>query len=341
MPTILIAGGYGAVGRKIATVLAAKAGNTVIIAGRSLSRAKAAALTLQAEARAIDLAVPASWASGLEGVDLVIACIDQTDTAFLAEVSRRGIAYLDVTAGDDFFRKAEAMVLTTPVLLSVGLAPGLSNLLSVVAAVEMDTVRNIEIGLLMGTGDEHGAAAIAWSTRNMFDPEAPRDDAMVDFGPDFGLRKAHYMNFADQHVLARTNPGTATITRVTYDSALLSRLLFWLGRRFAGNRTMEKLVERASHVSAFGSDKCVLSVTATGMRDGHPVAQTAHFFGRREAAVTAAVAALMAEELLAGRVPSGVHHSHQAIQPSAIFSQLQRLGHGSMQLGPLRPDPGS
>jgi saccharopine dehydrogenase-like NADP-dependent oxidoreductase len=226
------------------------------------------------------------------------------------------------------------------VVLSLGLAPGLSNLLAAAAANELDTVESIEIGLLMGTGDDHGSAAIAWSTHNMFDPKAPRDDAQINFGSDFGVRRAHFMDFADQHVLARTMPGVRTVTRATYDSALLSRLLFWLGRTFAGNATMEKLVERVSHMPTFGSDKCVLSVTAHGQREGRHVAQDAFFLGQREAAVTAAVAVLAAEEVLAGRVSRGVHHSHQVLDGPAIFAALERLGHGRVLLSGLRPAAG-
>jgi saccharopine dehydrogenase-like NADP-dependent oxidoreductase len=328
MPTILIAGGYGAVGRKIAADLAKLGTHQIILAGRDLAKASAAALPMGAQARRINLSAPPTWPAALDGVDLVIACIDQTDTAFLAEVARRGIAYLDVTANDHFFRQAEALNVTIPVLLSVGLAPGISNLLAVAAACQLDSVSTIETGLLMGTGDEHGSAAIEWSTANMFDPAAPRDDAQVDFGPDFGIRKAYFMDFSDQHALTRTMPGVKAITRVTYDSAVIASTLFWVGHTFAGNKTIERLVARASHLPTFGSDKCVLSVTASGTRNGQPTKQTAHFFGQREAAVTAAVAALMAQEILSGNVPPGVHHSHQVIAPEAILPHLTELGHG-------------
>lgn len=328
MPTILIAGGYGAVGRKIAADLSKLGSHQIILAGRDLAKASAAAQPIAAQARRIDLSAPPTWSAALDGVDLVIACIDQTDTAFLAEIASRGIAYLDVTADDHFFRQAETLNTSTPVLLSVGLAPGISNLLAVAAARQLDSVSTIETGLLMGTGDEHGAAAVEWSTANMFDPAAPRDDAKVDFGPDFGTRTAYFMDFSDQHALTRTMPGVKAITRVTYDSALITTALFWVGRTFAGNKTMERLVARASHLPTFGSDKCVLSVTASGKRNGQPAKQTAHFFGQREAAVTAAVAALMAQEILNGNVPPGVHHSHQVIAPETVLPRLAELGHG-------------
>lgn len=334
MPTILIVGGYGAVGNKIARMLAETPGNHVIVAGRNLGKAQATGY----EARVIDLGAPASWAAALEGVDAVVTCIDQDNTHFIEEVARRGIAYLDVTAGDGFFRKVEALSLAAPVVLSLGLAPGLSNLLAGAAASRLDTVDRIEIGILMGSGDEHGSAAIAWSTHNMFHPAAPRDDRIVNFGPDFGVRKAYFMDFADQHALTRTMPGVKTVTRVTYDSAWLSSMLFWVGRTFAGNRQMEKLVERVSHMPTFGSDKCVLSVTAYGQLAGRTVAQDAFFLGRREAAVTAAVGALAAEAVVAGKVSPGVHHSHQVLDGPAIFSALERLGHGRVVFPEIRSD---
>lgn len=332
MPNILIVGGYGAVGQQIGRMLADTSGNHIIVAGRNLAKAEATGF----EARRIDLGARDTWSDALAGVDLVIVAIDQTDTTFVAAVAERGVAYLDVTAGDDFFRQVETFQVTVPVVLSLGLAPGLSNLLAAAAAAKLDSVESIEIGILMGTGDDHGAAAIAWSTHNMFDPKAPRDDRRVDFGPDFGVRKAYFMNFADQHVLARTMPGVRTVTRVTYDSAALSSALFWLGRTFAGNGVVEKLVERVSHMPTPGSDKCVLSVTAKGHRDGHAVAQDAFFFGQKEAAVTAAVAAEAARAVLANAVAGGVHHSHQALDGAQIFAALEQHGHGRVVIPALR-----
>lgn len=332
MPTILIAGGYGAVGSKIAAHLSKSGQHRIIIAGRSLDKARATASTLAAEARRIDLSAPATWADALDGVDLVITCIDQTDTRFIEQVAQRGIAYLDVTANDALFAQVEQLSVASPVLLSVGLAPGLSNLLAIVAANQLDSVSHIEIGLLMGVFDEHGSAAIDWATEKMFDPAAPHDDAKVDFGPDFGTRTAYFMDFSDQHALQRTLPGVKATSRVTYDIALLAGTLFWFGRTFAGNRAMEKLIARTSHLPNFGAGKCALTVTATGLLNGQPAQRTAQFFGQKEGLVTAVIAALMAEELLAGAVPPGVHHSHQVIKAEPLMAELTRLGHGTFRL---------
>ena len=331
MQSVLIVGGYGAVGKRIAQSLSRQS-LRIVIAGRDLSKAQAAAATMNAVAQRIDLTDPATWDAALSGINLVIACIDQADTSFLQAVTARGIAYLDVTANDGFFAQAEQLKPATPVLLSVGLAPGLSNLLATSAAQGLDTVTRIEIGLLMGLGDEHGKAAIDWSMRNVFAPAARRDAAIVDFGPDFGRRRAHFMDFSDQHALERTMPGTEVTTRVAYDSALMTNALFWLGRTFSGNRLVERVVTAIGHMPSGGSDKCVLSVTVTGQHNGFEQQHRALYRGRREAAVTAETAALMARAVLDGEVPAGVWHSHQVLRPDTIFTELERRGHGTFDL---------
>ncbi|WP_338719571.1 saccharopine dehydrogenase NADP-binding domain-containing protein [Devosia sp. XK-2] len=336
MRTILIVGGYGTVGRKIARQLAQRGDMAVIIAGRNLDKAQSAAKDLGVAARKIDIEDAATWGSALASVDLVVAAIDQSETGFVEHLGAQRIAYIDVTAGDAFFRKVEALDLPRPTLLSVGLAPGLTNLLAVNAASDIETLDSIDIGILMGTGDEHGAAAIAWSTAQMFDPEAPRNDKVLEFGPGFGRRKAYFMDFADQHVLNRTLGSAKAVTRVTYDSAFLTAALFWAGRRFAGNKTVEGIVRRISHMPTFGTDKCVLSVTATGRTNGQPILRSAHFYGQREASVTAAVAVATVEEMLAGRIKNGVQHIHQCIEPATIFAKLEKWGHGRFASPPLR-----
>lgn len=335
MPNIMIVGGYGAVGSKIARQLADKPDNHVIVAGRNLDRAAHVARTIGGEARHIDLSDSTTWNTALESIDLAVVCIDQKDTTFLETLSNRGIDCVDVTAGDDFFQKAEALRANCAVVLSVGLAPGLSNLLAIKAAEGMEHIEAIEIGLLMGTGDEHGSGAIAWSTAQMFDPLAPHDDAMVDFGSDFGSRRAYFMDFADQHVLTRTMPGVKAVTRVAYDSALLTAALFWIGRRFAGNQWMQKLIERVSHTPTFGSDKCVLTVTAKGRIANQQVQRTAHFFGRKEAAVTAAMAVATTEDVLSCGIDPGIHHAHKALDSEAVFARIEKWGHGRFVIGPI------
>jgi len=74
---ILIAGGYGVVGQRIAAALASD--YPVIVAGRHLEQAKetAAAIGHGVRGRELDVTVEASIAAALQGVAAVMSCIDQ------------------------------------------------------------------------------------------------------------------------------------------------------------------------------------------------------------------------------------------------------------------------
>lgn len=323
--TVLVVGGYGEVGRHIVSRLAETGTLHLIIAGRDLGKAqRAAAAQASTSARRIDLGDAASWEAALRAVDAVMVCIDQTSTAFAEHVIERGVHYLDVTASDELFRAIEALPPPSHarVLLSLGLAPGLSNLLAVAASSQLDHVERIEIGLLMGLGDAHGKAAIEWSVAQTFRAHPRNGAARVDFGMGFGERNAHFMDFADQHTLMRSLPGVEVITRVAYDSRLATAATFWLGRVFAGNRHVERLMAWFAQRPLFGSDACVLSVHAHGTHQGRPARGVARFAGRREAEVTAHVAALAIRELLAGAMPAGVSHSHQVLDATSVLASL-------------------
>src|SRR4051794_22814722 len=76
---ILIVGGYGVVGSRIARDLAPEYPGRVIVAGRRVDYAGllAVALGCGARATAIDVPAPASIAAAITGVGTIVSCIDQ------------------------------------------------------------------------------------------------------------------------------------------------------------------------------------------------------------------------------------------------------------------------
>jgi saccharopine dehydrogenase (NAD+, L-lysine forming) len=82
---ILIVGGYGVVGRRIATELGADYPGRVVIGGRNPARADEIATTIGhgVRGRRIDIADPSSIAAALEGAVVVISCIDQPGRTLL------------------------------------------------------------------------------------------------------------------------------------------------------------------------------------------------------------------------------------------------------------------
>ncbi len=127
---ILIIGGYGAVGRTIAIRLAEAYPGQVIAAGRRYEKANQ--LTQASEGRIQPLQVDIFKAHEtpeiLQGVALVVMCLDQSDTRFVELCLNNGVDYVDVTATYDFMAQVEALdkmakVGGSTVVLSVGLAP--------------------------------------------------------------------------------------------------------------------------------------------------------------------------------------------------------------------------
>ena len=96
---ILVVGGYGVVGSRIAVHMAPEYPNRVVVAGRSAERAESAAATIGngARGRARDVTVPSAVATALEDVGLVISCVDQPRRGLLHAAIERGARYTDIT----------------------------------------------------------------------------------------------------------------------------------------------------------------------------------------------------------------------------------------------------
>ncbi len=323
--TVLIVGGGGSVGSHVARLLASGGKLDVIVAGRNLKNAQEVAATIGARARRFDISKRADWDAALSGIDLVLVCVDQEDVGFAAHVLSRGIHYVDITAGDAFFRAVEALTpegVRATAVLSVGLAPGITNLLARDAASRLDATDSIDIGLLLGLGDTHGRAAIEWTVREIFAPRRARP-ARMQFGEPWSARRAYWMDFADQHALRRTMPGVQATTRLAFDSRLMTASLFFLGSLCQGNGALMRLVSRLSPMLAFGSDDYVAVVEAHGQRDGKPATVRSRFCGRREADVTARVATFVVRSVLGRPQRNGIFHIHQLLAPTELFAALE------------------
>ncbi|AQA24533.1 NADH(P)-binding family protein [Rhodococcus sp. MTM3W5.2] len=196
MTSVLVLGGYGAVGAHLVTRLRAD-GVDALAAGRDPARAD----------RVVDLADPASLTAALDGVSAVVNCVGAEDPAVAAAVAERGIPFVDITATSEYAQQLERV--EGPVLLGVGIAPGLSSLLAAEAARAGGPV-DVLIGL--GAGESHGPAATAWTYgllgKRFDDPDGsqvrnytrPRQfDLPAEAGyPRFPALRT---DFADQHRL--------------------------------------------------------------------------------------------------------------------------------------------
>ena len=163
---ILIVGGYGTVGRRIAADLAPDYPSHIIVAGRSLKGATqlAAELGHGVRARQADVDDPTSIEAALEDVGVVVSCIDQREPHLLHAAIAHGLAYTDITPHLMQRRLTQAMKVGAArtgarILLGAGLAPGISNMLARLGADRVGAVESVVSNTLLSVGDIYGPAS--------------------------------------------------------------------------------------------------------------------------------------------------------------------------------------
>jgi saccharopine dehydrogenase (NAD+, L-lysine forming) len=214
---ILITGGYGTVGRRVTADLAPDYPDRVVVAGRSAEKAARLAAELGHGVRGsrVDVGDPRSVEATLDGVGVVVSCIDQPDPHLLRAAIGRGLAYTDIaphlmTRRPTEAMRAEAAQTGARIVLGTGLAPGISSVLARLEADRVGTVEKVESNVLLSVGDAYGPASRAYLLEEISLPyavciegrETPARPfggyARVTFPPPLGRRTAYLFPFSDQ-----------------------------------------------------------------------------------------------------------------------------------------------
>jgi len=344
---ILIVGGYGAVGRVVALTLADKFPGQVIVAGRNYTKAEVLAQESKGGIHPLqlDIATAHEHSDVLEGVAIVVMCLDAPDTRFVQKVIERGIHYVDITAEDALFQQIEALNDVarsngSTAILSVGLTPGLTNLLARHLQVQFDRLDQVDIHIFLGLGEVHGAGAARWLLKNLNASYTVRMDGkplrvtsfgekrIVTFPNGLGQRRAYRFNIADQHVLTRTLDLPSVSTWVTFDPSITATTMAfmrWSGlSRLLRYQRVEDIVVGLSALFKYGSDAFVVQVQASGEVDGERQNKTIAISGHEQGRATAQVTTQVVEELIASNFPPGVFHSEQLFEPMPFFQMLKK-----------------
>lgn len=339
--SIVIIGGYGHVGLKISTKLAQLYPGKVFAAGRSLQRAEA--VSRESKGRILPMQIDVHKepdAEKLSRVKVVVMCLDQQNTLFVQAIVRQGIHYIDISADYSFLSKVEQLHTTAAAnhataVLSVGLAPGLTNLLALYAKRLLDATDVIHISIMLGLGDSHGKAALEWTVDNLrsnfstweqgkkVERISFSDGRTTDFGSDLGARTAYRFNFADQHIIPRTLQTASVSTRLCFDHAFITKtaaVLKKLGAyRVLNNEQIRSFAVRALSLATIGKPVFAIKVDAIGNKDGKAAVAESFLHGMHEADATATVAAIVAQELYSSEPSSGVYH----IEELFAFEQFE------------------
>jgi saccharopine dehydrogenase (NAD+, L-lysine forming) len=333
MKKILIIGGYGNVGRIIAAELGKRFPRQVIVAGRNYQKAEEVSLELgqQVIPMALDISRISANEKLLDDVEIIIMCLDLENIEFVQRCIQRGIHYIDISATYSILSQIErlnkeAEVARATVVLSVGLAPGLTNLLTQHCQSKVPDMTFANIYILLGIGDIHGDAALQWTLKNMNGEFTIRDngeskqvksfaDGKQTVFPDrLGKRTAYRFNFSDQHVLSQTLGLKNVSTRLCFDSAWMTSLLAFTNKtgvsRLLTLKGIEGLLVRLLKRLHFGSAEFIVKVEGGNLPEKGALYECL-LWGEVEGQVTGLVAAKVAEKLVLASYPAGVFHIEQ------------------------------
>ncbi|HLG58726.1 MAG TPA: hypothetical protein VI485_25500 [Vicinamibacterales bacterium] len=346
---ILIVGGYGVVGQRIAVALAPD--YPVIVAGRHLEQAKATAAAIGhgVRSRLIDVTVEASIAAALEGVATVVSCIDQPRRGLLHAAIERGLRYTDITphlvelgSGAAYEEiGAAARASGARVVLGTGIVPGISNVIVRAVADTLGGADVIETSLLLSASDVSGPASFDYFVKELTMPFAVHvdgadrpahgfsDPRVIEFPSPFGPRSAYLFPFSDQVLYPRTMGAQTALTRLAIEPARLGRLLaasVRLGavRLVARERVRNVLAKRRS-ARALNEGAARFALRVDVIHDRRSAHAT--LVGGPQADAAAAGANATVRSLMEGEVfEPGVWMPEQVINPPRFFSRLAEHG---------------
>lgn len=323
---ILIVGGYGKVGSQIARLLNKQFDGGIIIAGRSLVKAKQLSDKLGSKVTPMQLDYTSRLnAEQLEGVSLVIMCSEQQDASFAKQVLELGIHYIDITASYSLIKQLENL---QPIavkhgavgMLSVGLAPGLTNLMATHIARKAYEQGDIHISILLGAGEKHGDAAIQWILHQLNERYTLRHKGTIrnftsrrkTHFTNIGHRSMYRFNFSDQHTLPLSLPGTSITTSLGFDVEWLNRMLAFLQWSRIGtvlkSRALRNMATKLIQRGSIGSSVCGVRVDIACDAES---SYSLTFMGEDESYLTAYITSIVATQMIDNRQSGGMYHIEQ------------------------------
>src|SRR4051794_19075427 len=197
--------------------------------------------------RRLDVGDPASVETALDGVGVVMSCIDQPEPHLLRAAIGRGLAFTDtaphlMTRRPTEAMKPEAAQTGARIVLGTGLAPGISSLLARLGADRLGAIESVQSNVLLSVGDTYGPAsrkyimeeiALTYTVR-IEGCEVPMrpfaGSARFNSPPLLGERTAYLFPFSDQVFFPETLGARTSLSRLALEPPWLGTLLSALVR---------------------------------------------------------------------------------------------------------------
>lgn len=349
IPKIIVLGGYGAVGKILVSRLSKQYPGAVIIAGRDGNKAKALSdRTPHTTYATIDGNKSNTYIPVLapeNNVRVVISCVELPAYSTLAqEVLARGIHFTELTATYDAHKRLLALDQIakshkSTAIVGVGLMPGLSNIMAYDISQRLDVVDRVEINLMLGLGDSHGLDAVKWTLRNfasryesiksghIISVKSFTDAFATQLIDEKKLRHFYRFNFSDQHTLTHSIKANEIVSRMAFDSRLVTRSLGWLRRVGLLSLIKDKhagVAHKMMHTLPLGSDQWALQVEAHGLSSKKEASHKVLARGRAEGDATAVIATYVVAKLYEDKLPHGVHAIEKYIEAEDVYRYARR-----------------
>jgi len=340
--TVVVLGGSGAVGAAVCESLVARGDIRVIVAGRNLEKARRLSdrLGVRAEPAKIDSSEPSTYEPFLVPGAVLVNCVGSNNVAVASHCLARSVNYVDISATADIVNEVRtldpiAQKQRATAAVSVGVAPGLTNLLVRYAVSQMGAIERADIFVLLGLGERHGTSAIEWTLSQFQHPFVVQSggisrevrafsEASVTTMPEpFGRRVGYRFDFSDQHTVRSTLDVESANSWLCFDSRVITKVLWCLAKtRFFSVFPLSRwsaAISRLSRRVSMGGTEFVVQVDATGING-----QTGRFslVGEGEARITGFVAASVADYLLQFSAPRGVLHLEQILDLGTLLGML-------------------
>lgn len=297
---ILVLGGYGTCGRRIAEILARDPDIECLIGGRDTRRGQAVAAELDIAFLAVDVGRIASLNAALDDVFAVINTCGPFywhDYAVAERCARRGVYYVDMADERTYISGIQTLAQRAveggvAVVSGAGSALTFSSLLADAIAADFDTVQEIDIAVLSGNRNPRGLGSVRSLLQSQCRPlsvsergrqcEVPSYSRgrSVDLPTPFGRRRLYMMDAPERDILSE-HYGAPVTYRTGLDLSILNRGHAWLGalNRLGLIRDLARLANvlhgLQKALGSFGHAAFGVTVVMKGQRDGQSVTRKA------------------------------------------------------------------
>lgn len=304
---VLVLGGYGTCGRRIAEILAQDPTVECVIGGRDVRRGQAVAAQVGVEFVVVEAQRAASLNAALDGIFAVVnTCgpFHWRDYAVAERCARRGVYYVDMADDRSYIlgiRDLSQRAVEGGVALvsGAGSALAFSSVLAEAVAPAFDAIEQIDIAVLSGNRNPQGPASIRSLLQTQGQAVRICERGRWRDVPGFSRARAIdlpvplgrcrlYARDAPEIEILSARYGAAVTYRTGFELPLLNRGHAWLGslNRWGLIRDLGRLAGVLQVVQkglrGFGQAAFGLTVVMTGQSGGRSVARTASLVARED-----------------------------------------------------------